>query len=278
MPQSVSQDTVEGYFWPRNGLPDQSGFARRRTKTSVAQCLGVGVSLLVLLSSLNQCGGTVPASEELAGPQRAAGDLDGQLLRGIGGSPAKASESPASAAQRRRPSKKDGDPQVKPVDPFAHGEDVQAGPSQAVFQSIERRMGEVQQRLRELDTSGATQQLQQRIVADLDAVIQQMQQQLADQSSGEQQITPTGQQGQPSDDDGGQTGDRSTTGTPDQTPDEEGRVTETDAMRQALDRFWGNLPERVRRQVQNMSNVEFLPEYQQLIEDYYRRLAEERQR
>jgi hypothetical protein len=133
----------------------------------------------------------------------------------------------------------------------------------------------VQQRLREMDTSEPTQELQRRIVMDLDAVIQQMQEQMAAQRSGTQQTNASTQQGQQSDKDGGDTGDRRTPGTSDQPSTDEGQLAETDAMRKALDRFWGNLPERVRRQVQNVNAVEFLPEYQKLIEDYYQRLAEE---
>ena len=39
---------------------------------------------------------------------------------------------------------------------------------------------------------------------------------------------------------------------------------------------WGHLPERYRRHVQNAGAIEFLPQYRKLIEDYYRRLSEER--
>ena len=50
----------------------------------------------------------------------------------------------------------------------------------------------------------------------------------------------------------------------------------TGAVRRAMGEIWGHLPERYRRHVQNAGTVEFLPQYRKLIEDYYRRLSEER--
>ncbi len=139
-------------------------------------------------------------------------------------------------------------------------------------------MLEAQQRLREQDTSEATQAIQRQIVLELDTVIRKLQAQSGSESSSGQQASATDREGQQSGKDGGETGDRRSPGNSDQPATNVGRTAETDAMRQALDRFWGNLPERVRRQVQNMNAVEFLPEYEKLIEDYYQRLAEDRGR
>jgi hypothetical protein len=49
-------------------------------------------------------------------------------------------------------------------------------------------------------------------------------------------------------------------------------------MRQTLDQIWGHLPARIRDQMQSGMAEEFLPQYEQLIEQYYQRLAEEGQR
>ena len=46
-------------------------------------------------------------------------------------------------------------------------------------------------------------------------------------------------------------------------------------QRQLLKEVWGHLPERVRRQMQSGSPEEVLPKYQKLIEEYYKRLAED---
>jgi hypothetical protein len=37
---------------------------------------------------------------------------------------------------------------------------------------------------------------------------------------------------------------------------------------------WGVLPDRVRQQIQDLGDEQFLPEYEQVIRDYYRRLSE----
>ena len=46
-------------------------------------------------------------------------------------------------------------------------------------------------------------------------------------------------------------------------------------MKEVLRRFWGHLPEKIRDQMQSSMSEEFLPKYERLIEDYYRRLAED---
>jgi hypothetical protein len=238
----------------------------------------VALTMMVALAISTDRGAAIKPADGSRGADRTAKELDDDLLRGIGGRPEKAVDGQQPSAERQVPQTPGGAPRVKPVDPFAHGEDVGVAPAGQVFQAIEKQMLVVQQRLREMDTSEPTQEMQRRIVMDLDAVIQQMQEQMAAQRTGSQQTDASNQQGKPSDKDGGDTGDRRASGTPDPSSANDGQLAETDAMRKALDRFWGNLPERVRRQVQNMNAVEFLPEYQKLIEDYYQRLAEEQGR
>ena len=43
-----------------------------------------------------------------------------------------------------------------------------------------------------------------------------------------------------------------------------------------LRRMWGHLPDKVRDQMQASLSEQFLPKYERLIEEYYKRLAEER--
>jgi hypothetical protein len=238
----------------------------------------VALTMMVAVSIASDRDGAIGPAAGSKGSGQTAKGLDDQLLRGIGGRPEKAVDDQQPSANRQGPQTPGGAPRVKPVDPFARGEDVGVGPADQVIQAIEKQMLAVQQRLRDMDTSEPTQEIQRRIVLDLDAVIQQMQEQMASRSSRTQQTDAANQQGQQSDKDGGDTGDRRTGGNSDQSSQEKGPLAETDTMRKALDRFWGNLPEKVRRQVQNMNAVEFLPEYQKLIEDYYQRLAEEQGR
>ena len=47
-------------------------------------------------------------------------------------------------------------------------------------------------------------------------------------------------------------------------------------MRAEMKRLWGELPEQVRQQMQELPAEDFPPKYESLIEEYFRRLAEEK--
>ncbi len=131
-------------------------------------------------------------------------------------------------------------------------------------------MHQVQQRLTQRDVSSETQQTQRQIVSDLDELIAAL---VAEQQSAAQRrrnASKTGNQ------EASQTGTQAARDSTGQLGKEEPQADETAAMRQAADEIWGHLPERFRRQMQNAGAVEFLPKYRKLIEDYYKRLAEDR--
>ncbi|PHS11636.1 MAG: hypothetical protein COA78_09365 [Blastopirellula sp.] len=48
-----------------------------------------------------------------------------------------------------------------------------------------------------------------------------------------------------------------------------------DARNALLKETWGHLPEKIRQQLMNTSIEKFLPKYEKLTEDYFRKLAEE---
>ncbi len=62
-------------------------------------------------------------------------------------------------------------------------------------------------------------------------------------------------------------------------PPGNGRTSKADAerTRTMMKQLWGELPERVRQQMLQLPDEEFPPKYEQLIEDYFRRLSEEKQ-
>ena len=47
-------------------------------------------------------------------------------------------------------------------------------------------------------------------------------------------------------------------------------------MKDLMRRIWGQLPDKVRDEMQAPMSEKFLPKYERLIEEYYKRLAEER--
>ncbi len=56
----------------------------------------------------------------------------------------------------------------------------------------------------------------------------------------------------------------------------EGPATGPTALRAEIERVWGNLPERQRQQVLQLPGAEeFLPKYEALLEEYFKRLAEQ---
>lgn len=162
--------------------------------------------------------------------------------------------------------------------PNLGGEDI--GQPRNPLARVERNMGHARQLISRLDKSGETGRVQQQIVDDLEALINQMEKQCSggqgnNSSQARQQSLrskPTQQAGKPSA--RPQASSAAQQSTPRLTPadaeDAQGRPTE-DLLKQA----WGHLPERLREQMLQSSSSEFLPEYREEIERYFQRLAEE---
>ncbi len=140
------------------------------------------------------------------------------------------------------------------------------------LQRIGQRMREVEQRLAQRDLAEPTQAEQRQIVAELQTLIadlasrQQQQQSQRRARSGERQ-------GQDTADKQGQEAAADST---DRTAQGSSAGDGSETVQRVVGDIWGHLPERYRRQVQNAGAVEFLPQYRTLIEDYYRRLSEDR--
>jgi len=124
-------------------------------------------------------------------------------------------------------------------------------------------------------------QLQDRIVADLDRLIAQARKAGRRTESEESKTgqvarrTPTGSSAAQADH-----GGRNPSDNPAATskPRKEGGKPKGPDMTQVLgvvERSWGNLPQRAREQMLELKAEDFVPKYQALIEEYYRRLSEE---
>jgi len=150
--------------------------------------------------------------------------------------------------------------QDPPSQPHA-GEDVGTASRDDPLTNIAENMQEAGRRLRSSDTSQQTQQVQRTIVRALEQLVNEMQQQQpeassASASSPQQEIT------------GRERGAPPTTPTDVSSP----------LPISPLEKIWGSLPDRIRQQIQSPSHEEFLPRYERVIEEYYKRLAEEQQR
>jgi hypothetical protein len=152
--------------------------------------------------------------------------------------------------------------------------------------SVSRQMRKVAELMAPRDSGPTTQdlkqgrELQERIVADLDRLIGQARKagrRAESQNGKSQQVprrTPTGPPPlQP--DHGGQNPNENPATT--SSPRKEGGKPKGPDMAQVLgvvERSWGNLPQRAREQILELKAEDFVPKYQALIEEYYRRLAE----
>jgi hypothetical protein len=185
-------------------------------------------------------------------PQR-LDQLDRQLLEGL------APSGPVST------------PPVRPIPSNAANQPAAGGADQNPLSRISEQMRVVQGRLSKRDTSPQTQAIQKQILDDLAALFKEGRNQQA--SLGQPgRATPGAAQV------GAGTGEPTSSTTPDAAsrpgggPQMPAQHADVKAL---ISRVWGHLPETVRGQMRAPFSEQFLPKYERLIEDYYRRLAED---
>lgn len=147
-----------------------------------------------------------------------------------------------------------------------------------------RRMRAAQERIAKSQADRPTQELQEQAVAALDELIEQAKKKRGKKSSGKQDQQQASRRSQPKQpqnqqqQEGGQGSGASTQPARDSTdelrPD---RVEQIDAAaaQELMKDLWGHLPNRVKEQMLQSSMEEFLPKYQALIEEYFKRLIDE---
>lgn len=145
------------------------------------------------------------------------------------------------------------------------GEDLGASKAESQLAGLARMMRGVEQRIRRNDTSESTQRLQNDIATQLAKMLDAAEQENANRSAAAASTQAAEQAGKTKPN--GSEGDPNAKGG-------EGS-TEQDKL---LDAIWGTLPERLRQQVQSPLQEEFLPRYERVIKQYYKRLAEEQRR
>lgn len=152
------------------------------------------------------------------------------------------------------------------------GEDLGAKKGSNPLRMIESNMRSVEKALRREDLAAGTQSKQREIAQQLAALIEQLerQRQSSSRSSGKSKSTAAEPEAAPSST--GQEVVRSETGTdrPSVGADGEGEKVPVGIAKEV----WGQLPARVRQQMQNLKSEEFLPKYERMIQQYYKRLAE----
>jgi len=149
--------------------------------------------------------------------------------------------------------------------------------------TIARRMHNVEGNLDRHQCGPSTQTEQEQIVADLDALIEQVRKACKkSMSSGQpsQQIssrTPIGQPKPKAGTGNGKPGQQPATNS-DRRPRGNGTAQKVDMgqMRRLIKRLWGELPQHQREQMLQLPIEQFLPKYELLIEEYFRRLSQEK--
>ncbi len=136
--------------------------------------------------------------------------------------------------------------------------------------------------LREHTKPERTLQVQAEIIARLEELLKQRNNPSAQAppASGSQMAQPETSQNLPTQTEAASEETASTTNPTGQIGAGEGRrqsEVSTQDLSAFLKKLWGELPERARAQVTETFTEEFLPKYRRLIQQYYRRLAEERQ-
>jgi hypothetical protein len=217
--------------------------------------------------------------------QQPSSDLDAQLLeelqlelpetksataeqRSDSEPPGKSSDQPHDQSViSKRPSEFDSLDQEL-LNELQGGEDIGHGPEHPL-KHIAELMVSVESRIRQRDTSRSTRKMQDQIVSDLDALIEQCQKDQANKNCQNGQCNKPGQMAMleagkkpPSD---------STTDLQDRNVE---RV-ETDPFDGMATETWGNLPPKIREAMVQAGADQFLPKYRQLIEDYFRSLSQE---
>jgi hypothetical protein len=166
------------------------------------------------------------------------------------------------------------------IDQLLEGDDIGAGDDVDPLTQIARRMQVAQERIRLRKTASTTQRLQQQIIDELARIIDEARK---SQCGGGGQPKP--QPGQANQKKSGQPGanpqsrnpasDSRPTKSTQRLGKEESAEANATRRRALVKETWGHLPQRVRDQMPNTAGEEFLPKYEDIIEDYFERLAEE---
>jgi len=211
-------------------------------------------------------------------------DLDNELLEGAGDLKTPAKPKPAAG----KPGKPSAGDQTSP--PAIDGEDVgMPGENQDPLVHISQEMRSLEELIPRSGKRPHAEAIQNRVLEDLSRLIKQAESQRSQQQSSSQkkqeqqkQVAERKKQQQPEKQEqqsGGARGKDSSKPSQDST-DRLGQAKEVrpdaETLRGMMKDSWGHLPPRAREQMLQNTPEQFLPQYELMIEKYYKRLAEER--
>ena len=221
--------------------------------------------------------------------QQLLDDLDDDLLDDLKSA---AGVKPTKGKADERPARDDGDQPLdkkllEDIDDLEPGgEDFGAttgdNEEEDPFLTIGREMRKAGELIGKHKSAGETQQLQEKIVVQLDALIKNIRRQQKRQQSASKQ-KPAGstrhtpkQPGQKASGKPGHNAKKPSRDSEDRLGKSKPRKVDMAAMRKLMEDLWGSLPERARQEAAQRVGDDFHPKYDLKIEKYFRRLAEQR--
>ena len=143
---------------------------------------------------------------------------------------------------------------------------------------IARRMLDVQSRIADTDAGEKVQNEQKKIIADLDKLIEQAKKscKCSGSCSNPKQSssrTPSSSAKKPGQKPGNKPSDKPAQQSSQRPPDKKTVKPDPAEMRNLIKDLWGELPPNVREQMLQNPTEQFVPQYESMIEEYYRRLV-----
>ena len=218
--------------------------------------------------------------------------LDDELMKQLQADPVDDVDRELFGPGRKQPAGKDA-PDDRKGAPPKEGEDLkqklsrELGPAAVAedddpLLSVARRMREVESLIARTQSGDRTQQTQQQIVAELEKLIQQARKSCkkgSSQNAQSQATPPRAKVTQPSKQPGAGQGDPKSKPAADSNAkagQSDAKKPDVEQMRALIEKqLWGGLPLRQRQQLLQLPMEEFLPKYESLIIEYFKRLSEE---
>ncbi len=228
--------------------------------------------------------------------QRPARSLDDELLENLGSDPLDDVDhelfgprsDDSSKPQKKADGEKAGDGESQPAldRPSLDRElgDAAVSEQDNPLLEIARDMRMVENRIREGEADQLTQGMQKQIISNLDALIKQARKSAKPCNKGDSQSQQTAARrpvGQPQQPKSGSPGQRpndrpATTSTQRRQGTGDQQQVSAEELEAIMKQLWGELPQRQREQMLQSPPEQFLPKYRRLIEEYFRRLSEEK--
>lgn len=227
------------------------------------------VTILTASASLTVRAADPPAKKSL--DDQLLEGLDNELTRDLDNLPSlkppKVADKPAGSTPQ-------------PTPPEIDGHDLgQPGEDRDPFSLIARQMRQVEAKIARDQAGADIQRQQSKIVDDLSALIEVLNQQCRGGNKGQAENpakSPTKEPSQHSASGKSNSGNSPARDSTTKLHNEAVAKPDATVIRQSMKEAWGNLPEHVREQMLQTAVDEFLPKYELMIEQYFKRLAEER--